>query len=64
MRAFSLAGLALSALAVTACTTPREAFEQGYVTDFESCAADGDNAVSAGPPRRCLYDGQYFVEGA
>lgn len=56
-------GLTLSALAVTACTTPSEAIEQGYVNDFESCATDDDNLITTNIPRRCLFDGQYFVEG-
>ena len=56
-------GCAAGLLLLAACqTTPTAAqLERGYVTDFATCAAAG-NPVVQGYPRRCLHNGQYFVE--
>lgn len=50
-------------LLLAACqTTPTAAqLERGYVTDFASCVAAGHPVVQD-YPRRCLHNGQYFVE--
>ena len=49
-------------LTVSGCATTDDALREGYVTDFESCVADG-NPVQETAPRRCLFGGQYFLEG-
>ena len=57
------ASAALPALLVLAsCATTDERLDRSYVTDFESCVAAGYQILE-GTPRRCLQNGQLFVEG-
>ncbi|WP_298016900.1 hypothetical protein [uncultured Parasphingopyxis sp.] len=55
-----IAGSAL--LLATACTTPNNAFDGDYVTDYDSCVAAG-HALNPNDPNQCYFDGQVFLRG-